>query len=264
MNLLDQIIEVKKVEVQKLRAHYRLSNFRDSEFFEKPGKSFQASLSADKVLAVIAEVKKASPSAGVIRNDFDPVKIAHLYEDNGAAAISVLTDKTFFQGDMGYLSSIARFCSRPLLRKDFILDEYQVFESRWAGADAILLIAEILSATQIKELTDAASEAGLEVLLEVHEKDQLQKVSLIQNRIIGINNRNLKDFKVDLKAGLEVKAHLPDNMTTVAESGIKSKKDVATVRQAGINGILVGEHLMRAEDPGIALTELIGWCSDEN
>jgi len=264
VNILEQIVESKKQEVKKLHATHRLRRFYDSEFFERPVKGLQSAIKATDDPAIIAEVKKASPSAGVIREDFDPVKIAHLYEDNGAAAISVLTDKNFFQGDLDYLTAIARFSLIPVLRKDFILDEYQVFESRWAGADAILLIAEILSTAQIDELSHAAYEAKLEVLLEVHDHDQLTRIDPKQKQIIGINNRNLEDFSVNLNTSIEIKAKLPAETTTVAESGIHSQADVGRIREAGIHGILVGEHLMRAADPGSALKELLGWCRHEN
>jgi len=264
VSILDQIVAVKKDEVKKLQASFRLRHFYDSEFFDRPVKGFQSAISAFPHPAVIAEIKKASPSAGVIRRDFDPENIAHLYEDNGATAISVLTDKRFFQGDIGLLRTIAGFCAVPLLRKDFIIDAYQVFESRWAGADAVLLIAEILSVNQIDELSHAALEAGLEILLEVHEHAQLQKIDLTRNRIIGINNRNLNDFSVDINTAITVKQDLPGHITTVAESGIKNKQHVELVRHAAIDGILVGEHLMRSEDPGLALRELITWCRDES
>ncbi len=264
MSILNQILAVKKDEVKKLHANFRLRHFYDSEFSDRPVKGLHSALTAFSYPAIIAEIKKASPSAGVIRADFDPEKFAHLYEDNGATAISVLTDTHFFQGDIGFLSTIARFCEVPLLRKDFIIDVYQVFESRWAGADAVLLIAEILSGNQIDELSHAAREAGLEILMEVHDKAQLQKIDLTRKRIIGINNRNLNDFSVDLNTSISVKQNLPGHITTVAESGVKRKQDVAIIRRAAIDGILIGEHLMRSEDPGFALRELITWCRNES
>ena len=262
MNILDTILEVKKEEVKKLRATHRLRHFTDSEFFERPVRALSDALKAGTYPSVIAEIKKASPSAGLIRADFDPVRIAHLYQDNGADAISVLTDKHFFRGDIAYLRTIAGFSQVPLLRKDFIIDAYQVFQSRWAGADAVLLIAEILSSSQIAELTHAAAEAGLEVLLELHDAAQLAKIDTQKNRIIGINNRNLEDFTVDLSTSKMVKARLPRDTLTVAESGIRSAFDLAEIKKADINGILVGEHLMRAADPADALQELIRWCRD--
>jgi indole-3-glycerol phosphate synthase len=262
VNILDTIIEVKKEEVKKLRATHRLRHFQDSEFFERPVRALSDALKAGAYPSVIAEIKKASPSAGVIRADFDPVRIAHLYQDSGADAISVLTDKRFFQGDIAYLSTIAGFSYVPLLRKDFIIDVYQVFQSRWAGADAVLLIAEVLSGSQIAELTHAAAEAGLEVLLELHDAARLSMIDTRKNRIIGINNRNLEDFSVDLATSVMVKAQLPPDTLTVAESGIKTSADVQKIKNAGINGILVGEHLMRAAETAGALRELIGWCRD--
>jgi indole-3-glycerol phosphate synthase len=262
VNILDAILEVKKEEIKKLRTERRLRHFYDSEFFENPARSLGRSLTATADIALIAEIKKASPSAGVIRRDFDPVGIAHLYQDHGADAISVLTDKRFFQGDLAFLKKIAEFAYIPLLRKDFILDEYQVFESRWAGADAILLISEILTVNQTAELTHAAKEAGLEVLLEVHDGDQLTKINTLKNRIIGINNRNLKDFSVDPATSLMIRKQLPSDVITVSESGIKCAADLRAIHNAGIDGILVGEHLMRAEDPADALCEIKEWCKN--
>lgn len=256
MNILDQIVAVKKEEIKKLRAGYRLRNFYDSPHFGRTVGRFRKAVTNPDELSVIAEIKKASPSAGVIRSDFDPAAIARGYEDNGAAAISVLTDRQFFQGHIEFLQTIADFSRVPLLRKDFIIDEYQVFESRWAGADAILLIAEILSASQIVELSAAAREAGLDVLLELHHADQLQKIDLLRNRIIGINNRDLKAFSVDINTCIGIKQILPSGVAVVAESGIKGATEIRVIRNAGIDAILVGEHLMRAENPGLALKEL--------
>jgi indole-3-glycerol phosphate synthase len=264
VNILEQIVAVKKDEIRKLRADYRLRNFYDSPHFDRTAERFQKGVTSTKELSVIAEIKKASPSAGVICSAFDPAAIARGYEDNGAAAISVLTDRQFFQGHIEFLQTIADFSRVPLLRKDFILDEYQVFESRWAGADAILLIAEILSASQIVELSDAAREAGLDVLLELHNADQLRKIDLSRNRIIGINNRNLETFSVDLNTCISIKQTLPSWVAVVAESGIKGPEEIRAIKKARIDGILVGEHLMRAENPGLALKELRRHCTDES
>jgi len=264
VNILDQIVAVKKDEIKKLRAGYRLRNFYDSPHFDRTAKRFHKAVTVPDELSIIAEIKKASPSAGVIRGDFDPAAIARGYQDNGAAAISVLTDRQFFQGHIEILQTIAGFSRVPLLRKDFILDEYQVFESRRAGADAILLIAEILTAAQIGELSDAAREAGLDVLLELHHADQLQKIDLSRNRIIGINNRDLETFSVNINTCIEIKHILPPGVAVIAESGIKGTAEILAIKKAGIGGILVGEHLMRAENPGLALKELRRLCTDES
>jgi indole-3-glycerol phosphate synthase len=264
MNILDQIVQVKNEEIRQLHLRYRREDFRDAGFFNRPTRSLIQALRQSRSLAVIAEVKKASPAAGIIRADFDPQKIARSYEANQATAISVLTDRNFFQGDIEYLRRIAAICRIPLLRKDFILDEYQVYEARAAGADAILLIAEILSASQITELSHAAASVDLDVLLELHGKEQLEKINLPAHRLIGINNRNLSDLSVDPQTAIQIKEFLPAEIITVAESGIREKSQIEKIKRAGIQAILVGGHLLRAIDPGQALHELKQWCNDEN
>jgi indole-3-glycerol phosphate synthase len=264
MNILEQIVQVKNEEIRQLHLRYHREDFRDSGFFNRPTRSLSQSLRQSGPLAVIAEVKKASPAAGLICTDFDPEKIACSYEANQASAISVLTDRIFFQGGIADLRRIAAFCRIPLLRKDFIFDEYQIYEARAAGADAILLIAEILSASQITELTHAAATVNLDVLLELHSTAQLEKIDLQQNRLIGINNRNLSDLSVDAQTAIYIKKFLPAEVVTVAESGIRDKSQIEKIKQAGIQAILVGGHLLRAADPGAALHELKQWCNDEN
>lgn len=264
MNILDHIVQVKKEEIRQLHNRYQLRNFSDAGFFSRPTRSLIQALLQSKHLAVIAEIKKASPAAGVIRTDFDPEKIASIYETNQATAISVLTDRKFFQGDIADLYKVAAFCQIPLLRKDFILDEYQIFEARSAGADAILLIAEILSTGQIAELTHAASTVNLDVLLELHSTEQFEKIDLQKNRLIGINNRNLADLSVNPDTAIHIRKFLPADVITVAESGIREKSQIEKIKKAGINAILVGGHLLRAADPGIALHELQQWGEYEN
>jgi indole-3-glycerol phosphate synthase len=264
MNILDQIVETKKEEIRNLRTRYQIGHFTDSEYFNQPTMSLLNALRQSCNVSVIAEIKKASPSAGVIGTDFDPVKIAGIYEMNKASAISVLTDRNYFQGSCDYLRAVATVSHIPLLRKDFILDEYQVYEARAAGADAILLIAEILSVSQIIELTQTASSIGLDVLLELHSIEQLKKIDFNNNRLIGINNRNLTDLSVDPDTILRIKELLPSDVITVAESGIHEKSQIQKIKKAGINAILVGEYLLRAVDPGKVLHELKQWCNDAN
>ena len=264
MNFLEQIVEEKNEEIRQLHLRCRRGDFSDAGFFNRPARSLIQALRQSRQLAVIAEVKKASPAAGVIRTDFDPEKIASSYEANQATAISVLTDRKFFQGDIEYLQRLATICRIPLLRKDFILDEFQIYEARAAGADAILLIAEILSANQITELTHAAVTVNLDVLLELHSEEQLDKIDLQQNRLIGINNRNLGDLSVDPQTAIRIKKSLPAEIVTVAESGIREKSQLENIKKAGIQAVLVGGHLLRAADPGAALRELKQWCNDEN
>ena len=260
MKILDQIITEKKSEIKTLRTRFQLRDFGDSVYYNRPVRSLSQALRQSQHLAIIAEIKKASPSAGIIRADFDPQKIAGDYEANGAAAVSVLTDQKFFQGHIDHLRQLAAGCNLPLLRKDFILDEYQVFEARAAGADAILLIAEILSVNQITELTQAASTVNLEVLLEMHSTEQLKKIDYMKNRLVGINNRNLDSLSVNTDTAIQIKELLPADIVTVAESGIHEKSQLEKIKKSGIDAILVGEHLLRAENPGRALKKLREWC----
>jgi len=264
MNILYQILEVKKEEVSRLKKKFTLNSFREMEFFEKKSFCFLESLNKNGNISIIGEIKKASPSKGVIREKFDHKKIADIYFQEGVEAVSILTDKNFFQGDLKFLSDIAKEKQAPLLRKDFIIDEYQVFESKAYGADIILLISEALTKGQINELSHAAIEAGLEVLLELHSKDELEKIDYSLNNLIGINNRNLQDFSVNLKTTAEVAKEIPENIKIVSESGIQSKDDVKYLKENRVDVVLVGEHFMKAKDIGSKLKEMKEWCRFEN
>jgi indole-3-glycerol phosphate synthase len=264
MNILNEILEVKKKEISDLRRKYSLSSFTETEFFEKETLSFYNSLKDKSVMSVIAEIKKASPSKGIIKEDFDHLAIAETYFNNGANAVSVLTDEIFFKGNISFLNDIAKLKSVPLLRKDFIIDEYQIFEAKAFGADFILLICEILSKNQVAELTHAAYEIGLEVLLELHSEGQLNKIDFNLNKLIGINNRNLNDFSVDLNTCIDISHNFPEGIMVVAESGIDNKEDVQLLNKSNIDAILVGEYLMRSENIDAALKQLKKWCRNEN
>jgi indole-3-glycerol phosphate synthase len=264
MTILDEINKVKKEEVKKLRQNYSLSRFKDSEFFTKPKLSFYDALNNNDRISIIAEIKKASPSKGIIRENFNHLKIAEIYLENEVDAISILTDVNFFKGDISYLNDIAKTKTVPLLRKDFIIDEYQIFEAKANGADVILLIAESLSSNQINELTAAAKETDLEVLLELHSIEEFQKIDFSKNRIIGINNRDLKTFKVDLNSTKEIGELIPTENLLVAESGIKTEKDLNFIRQTKAKAILVGEHFMVSENIGDAIKKLKEWCLYES
>lgn len=264
MTILEEINEVKKEEVKKLRSNFSLSRFSDSEFYAKSRISFFDALNKTDQISIIAEIKKASPSKGIIREDFDHIKIASIYIENEVNAISVLTDVNFFKGSIKYLKDIAKFKTIPLLRKDFIIDEYQIFEAKANGADAILLIAESLSANQINELTAAAKESDLEVLLELHSEQELQKVNFEQNKVIGINNRDLKNFTVDLATTDIIGKHIPDENLLISESGIKTKADIAILKKTKTKAVLVGEHLMSSQNIANAIKELKEWCRREN
>lgn len=206
--------------------------------------------------AVIAEIKKASPSKGILREDFHPADIAASYEQGGASCLSVLTDRDFFQGDEDYLRQARAACTLPVLRKDFIIDPYQVYEARVIGADCILLIVAALGDAQLLELSGLAYHLGMDVLVEVHDAQELERALALNTPLIGINNRNLRTFETRLETTIALLDNIPEDRTVVTESGILSRSDVALMRQHGVHAFLVGEAFMRAPDPGIALKSL--------
>lgn len=263
MNILEEIIEYKKDEVKKLKKKYSLLSFEEMEFFEKPALKLKNFIPSDS-LGIIAEIKKASPSKGIIRGEFNHLKIAETYFSENVSAISVLTDENFFKGNINFLKDIAVIKQRPLLRKDFIIDEHQVYESKGAGADIILLISEILSKQQIQEFTCAAKELGMDVLLELHSKEQLSKIDFELNTIIGINNRNLEDFSVSLETTKQISSEIPGEVLIISESGIHNKENINFLRKTKINAILVGEHLMSSENISESLKQLKEWCLVES
>ncbi len=207
---------------------------------------------------VIAEIKRASPSKGVLRIDFKPAEIAQSYAKGGAACLSVLTDIDFFQGSDVYLRQARAACQLPVIRKDFIVDPYQVYEARAMGADCILLIAACLEDRQLCELNELAHHLGMDVLIEVHDGEELERALKVENRLIGINNRNLRTFEVSLDTTLSLLPRIPQDRMVVTESGILTREDVMRMRENQVNAFLVGEAFMRAEDPGARLAELFG------
>ena len=223
-----------------------------------PPRDFHAALSGAPPMRLIAEVKKASPSKGVIRADFNPVAIAQQYAAAGASALSVLTDVEYFQGSLDYLKAIREVVDLPLLRKDFIIDPYQVYEARAAGADAVLLIAECLSPEQMRSLYNLIRELGMHALIELYDPRNLPAVLATETPIIGVNNRDLHSFVVDLDHTLRLKEQIPANRLLVAESGIGSRADVLRLEQAGVSAMLVGESLMRQPDISLAVRTLLG------
>jgi indole-3-glycerol phosphate synthase len=223
-----------------------------------PVRDFRAALEKPGGVQVLAEVKKASPSAGVLRADFDPVEIAFTYEAHGAAAISVLTDEPFFQGCLAYLSAVRKAVAPPVLRKDFILDRYQLLEARSAGADAVLLIAEVLEGEALGRLLREAEALGMQALVELYDAENLPRVLDAGARIVGINNRDLRTFVTRLEHTLELAPRLPAGCCLVSESGIRTRQDVLRLGEAGVRAVLVGETLMRAADVGAKLDELRG------
>ncbi len=260
MNILEQIVEVKKEEVKNLKQKYSLNSFTEMEYFESKSLKFSDKVKSNQNISIISEIKKASPSKGIIREDFNHLKIAETFFNCGTDAISILTDEKFFKGNVEFLKEIALIKETPLLRKDFIIDEIQVFQSKANGADIILLISEILSKAQINELSHAAKEAGLEVLLELHSEKQLSKIDFSINNILGVNNRNLEDFSIDLNTTLNLSKLIPDEIILVAESGIKEKEDIDYLVQADIDAILVGEHLMASKIIEEKFKKLKEWC----
>lgn len=242
MTILDEILKYKNQEVLK---HKQLT------------RSLLKLLECGK-FAVITEVKKASPSKGVIRENFNPVEIAKIYEKSGASAISVLTDEKFFQGSVQYLKDIRKVVDLPILRKDFIVDEFQIYETKIIGADIILLIVSVLDKAQLKDYVRIAAEIGLEALVEVHDREEFEIAAEVGAKIIGINNRNLKTFDVSLNNTVEILSDgVPEDVFIISESGIKTNSDVKFLKEAGAAGVLIGEALMRENDIENALKNLI-------
>jgi len=246
MSRLDEILQVKRAEIERLRP--RREELRAAALLRNDLRSFHAAIDRGAgELALIAEVKKASPSAGVIVESFDPVTIAKNYARAGAEAISVLTDEQFFQGHLDYLTQIRAAVSVPLLRKDFVLDEIQIVEAAAAGADAILLIVAALAQDELIALLEAAALYQLDALVEVHTLAELDRALETEARIIGINNRNLATFEVDLSVTEKLSEEVPAGVILVSESGIKSAEDLARVKACGVDAVLIGEALMRAQ-----------------
>ena len=264
-NILDQIIAVKREEIAAAQKTKPLAALRDEVERQAPPRDFAGALRAKVAAgqaAVIAEVKKASPSKGVIRADFRPADIARSYARGdgrvSAACLSVLTDRQFFQGAPEYLAQARAACDLPVLRKDFIIDPYQVYEARAMGADAVLLIVAALRDTQLAELEAAARALSMAVLVETHDAEELARTLRLQTPLIGINNRNLRNFEVSLDTTLRLLSDMPPDRLPVTESGIATPADVARLRDAGVHAFLVGETFMRAPEPGQALAALFG------
>jgi indole-3-glycerol phosphate synthase len=256
--ILAEIVASKHREVEQARRQVPEGELEGRLGEAPPVRDFLAALSRPLEVRIIAEVKKSSPSAGLIRADFDPLAIARTYAAHGAACISVLTDFPFFQGRLEYLSAIRAAVPLPLLRKDFILDRYQVLEARLAGADCVLLIAEVLPGPQLPQLLREVHHLGMQALVELHDAANLPRVLDSGARLIGINNRDLRSFVTRLEHTLELLPRIPADRCVVSESGIHSRQDVARLADAGVRAVLVGETLMRATDIGARLDELRG------
>jgi len=274
-NILEQIVEHKREEVAALKAELPQERLEAKAAHTPKPRNFFAAVTAEQPripgspgtprrMNVIAEIKKASPSAGVIREDFDPVAIARQYELNGAVAISCLTDRRFFQGDLKSIRKIKDAVQLPVLRKDFIVDPYQLFETRAAGADAVLLIAECLTESQLVDMLILSTQLQLTVLLEVHDMESLLKVRPHVGFphagycLLGINNRDLRSMTTDINHTLRLIDMVENTKILVSESGIRTRADVEKLQQAGVRAVLVGENLMKEPDPGAALRQLVG------
>jgi len=254
--ILDEIVQSKRDEIAQHKRQRSLDALADSELYRAARRGFAAALSRPG-RAVIAEIKKASPSRGVIRADFDPVAIARAYRAAGARALSVLTDAPFFQGSLAYLEAIRRVVDVPLLRKDFILDPYQLHEARAFGADAVLLICAILDDGALRELAALARRLDLDALVEVHSREELDRAGRCGATLIGINNRDLRTFVTRLEVAETLAPLAPSGSAIVAESGLKTAADLERLETAGVRAFLIGETLMSAPDPGAALTALL-------
>lgn len=258
-DILEKIVAVKHQEVAAAQRRKSLAAVRadaESRVLTRDFVGAMRSKIAAGHPAVIAEIKKASPSKGVLREEFIPADIAQSYAEHGAACLSVLTDVDFFQGSVDFLKQARASCQLPVLRKDFMVDAYQIYESRAMGADAVLLIAACLDDAQMKDFEAIARNLDMAVLVEVHDQAELERALKLKTPLIGVNNRNLKSFEVSLETTLTLRSHVPADRILVTESGIQTREDVLRLGAAGIKAFLVGEAFMRASDPGVALAEL--------
>ena len=256
--ILDEIVAAKHLEIEAAKARRPESELRRALADAPPVRDFLGALSRPGPIRLIAEVKKASPSKGLLRADFEPVAIARIYREHGASCLSVLTDERYFQGSLSNLRRVRAAVDLPVLRKDFVLDPYQVLEARTAGADAVLLIAECLADDALRRLHDAIVELGMTPLVELYEPANLPRVLRAGARMVGINNRDLRTFKTDLEHTLRLKGQVPGDRVLVSESGIRTRADVLRLEKAGVQAMLVGESLVTRPDIGAAVDELLG------
>lgn len=259
MNQLDLIIESTKETVKKSISFRSIASLEED--FEKYNKrGFEDAIMSrvsEKETAIIAEIKKASPSKGLIREDFEPKKIAKEYEEGGATCLSVLTDEPFFQGKLEYLDSVRSSCELPILRKDFMIDLYQIYETKAYGGDCILLIVAALDIVQLKDFSQLARELNLDILIEAHSEEELNEALSINSKLIGINNRDLTTFEVDKNLAIKLARQIPKDVIVVSESGISSREDILSSKEQGIHSFLIGESFMRKPNPGKALKDIL-------
>jgi indole-3-glycerol phosphate synthase len=257
MNILDEIVEKKKCELATRKLNHGFSSFSGMRNFSRKTISLKESFGPGKSFGIIAEIKRASPSAGDLRANVNAPALAKEYAAAGAAGISVLTEESFFHGSLDDLEMVREAVTLPILRKDFIIDEYQVAEAKSSGADAILLIAAILDRIQLHDLILMSHEHGIECLVELYDAEEINKLDLEMIDIIGINNRDLRTFDVDINRTLSIKRFLPENIRLISESGIRTRSDIEKLMMGGVNGALVGETLLKAESPGEMLRSLM-------
>ena len=255
-DILQQIVETKRGEVEGLRRSF--SELRNRAEDAPPARDFAGSLGGGDAVSVIAEIKRRSPGAGAIRTDLDPLRLGRSYESGGAAALSVLTDEEYFGGSLEDLAGVRGLVEIPVLRKDFVIDESQVYEARAAGADAILLIVRILDDDRLRSLRTLAEELGMSALVEAHDGEEVERGLATGAGLLGINNRNLRTFETRIDVTLSLAARVPPSLVLVSESGIHTAADVCTVGERGVDAVLVGESLLRQEDPGVGVTALAG------
>ena len=259
MNQLDVIIESTKETVKKSISFRSIASLEED--FEKYNKrGFEDAIMSrvfEKETAIIAEIKKASPSKGLIREDFEPKKIAKEYEEGGATCLSILTDEPFFQGKLEYLDSVRSSCELPILRKDFMIDLYQIYETKAYGGDCILLIVAALDIVQLKDFSQLARELNLDILIEAHSEEELNEALSINSKLIGINNRDLTTFEVDKNLAIKLARQIPKDVIVVSESGISSREDILSSKEQGIHSFLIGESFMRKPNPGKALKDIL-------
>jgi indole-3-glycerol phosphate synthase len=259
-DILQRILATKRDEISAARRAVPIEELERRAHAQPPARNFLAALRAKNAAgtpAVIAEIKRASPSRGLLRKDFDPAALAQSYESGGAACLSVLTDREYFQGGNEHLAAARAACGLPVLRKDFIVDAYQVLEARAIGADCILLIAAAAAVDDLRKLEQLAHRLGMAVLVEVHDESELGAASVLATPLIGINNRNLRTFATSLQTTLDLLPKVPAGKVVVTESGIRDRNDVARLRRQGVEAFLIGEAFMRAPDPGRALRDLL-------
>ena len=256
--LLSRILENKIREVRKRKRKVPLEALKSRITDEAQGNNFKESISCRGKTNIIAEIKQFSPSAGTLVRDFNPGKLARIYEEHGASAISILIDHRFFGGDLKNIVEVRKVTSLPILAKEFIIDEYQIYEARALGADAVLLITSILEREKLRNYLDLAQELDISCLVEIHRKEEWQKIKDLPAHIIGINNRDLQTFKVDLGVTFDLMQKIPSHKVVVSESGIKNERDIERLKKSGVDAFLIGESLLRSKNIGKKLKKLLG------